>query len=270
MYRSVFLFLLLTACASSTPSRYEQAAPAARPAGWTQTYTSPPGSSPLGPSYTPGGAGASHGGLAAPERQRVPRAEGRALPRTPEPGFWSGTHAKETPGGGGSSGDDDRGRLFGFELPVYVAPGQTIDEAADLTYQCAAMMKRAVDDLSMDMDFQATVITDLYQSEKPLPPKNTREWDEFWKDSDRRFHCLAAALYNVCAGHAATKPIRALKDVEPADLRRLPESSLGALLAQLMRLVEDKCPRRYVGAPGWSAIPKIVSAIERQYPMRTE
>lgn len=81
--RVMFLCLMLSACAS-TPSRYNQAAaPMARPIPWTQTYRSP-----AQPSYEPAGAGASHGGLAAPGSSEVERSKGGVLPRSDEPTIY--------------------------------------------------------------------------------------------------------------------------------------------------------------------------------------
>jgi hypothetical protein len=118
MNRLLLLFVLLLGCATPTPGSYQQATavrPAPRPPVYTPGYA--PGTS-AEPTYTPQGAGASHGGLPG-SSSSVPRSPNkRILPATKEPGLWAADGAP-------SASRNTTPRILKFELAPPVSLSNT-------------------------------------------------------------------------------------------------------------------------------------------------
>lgn len=120
------------------------------------------------PGFTPAGAGASHGSLAAP-RQDVPRSPNtRMLPASAEPGLWAADEVKAS-----SVEDDSSARLGGVLMPV--PKGHDTPEMRGLAAKCVATMNDAL---------RATYQTKRMESLSPYA-----QW------------CLAARLYKYCAAN---------------------------------------------------------------------
>jgi hypothetical protein len=161
--RLILFAAVLSAC--SAPTSYRQAAPAMvpmRPPAVRPVHSAPTFAQPR---HTPAGAGASHGGLAAPGTSSagVPRAEGRILPTSDEPGLW----AAEPPKASASYWET----IAGVPLPLPETANSK--EAERPTYLCGMTMNDTIK--------QVGVLDRI----RALTEKNQR--------------CLAARLYLHCA-----------------------------------------------------------------------